>query len=193
MDKSNVILNKIDTNIYGIAVNHIADNFVENSGITKLGAIILPDCITTIGKRAFYKQTLLYDIALPGVKHIGDSAFEGCIHAVFTTGDNVEPTLETIGEKAFYNCPSIKLTKDQNFSEIGNEAFVGTGLKEINLGGSVQFIGVNVFNTCSSLKTIIILCPNPPTLNGVLYSSSTPLSTIKVPFSSLNIYQTSNV
>ncbi|MBQ0045522.1 MAG: leucine-rich repeat domain-containing protein [Mycoplasma sp.] len=186
--KGTVVIKDVLEEIYGIPVSVIPDNFCSNNQISRLSSVILPMSICQIGDYAFANQTNFYALAMPGVRCVGKSAFEGCGNvALLNTYD--QPQLEVAYEKAFYGCSAFNLSSVCNFSTIYDLAFAGSGIKEINLGGCISVIGKNCFSDCSRLETIIIPVTNPPKLRGPLYSGSAHPKAIKVPQNGIENYK----
>ena len=93
----------------------------------------IPDDVTVIGRRAFYKCTSLITLHLPSsVKKIEPEAFYGChnLKQIFFTDGLCE-----IGHRAFWFCSS---------------------LEEIDLPSSIMVVGSRSFECCSSLHTVHI-------------------------------------
>ena len=69
----------------------------------------------------------------------------------FTTQDNI------IGEKMFYECSKLqRMVLPTNVTAIQTNAFSRTGLKKIDIPGSVMKLGGDAFAYCSSLDTVVI-------------------------------------
>lgn len=115
-------------------------------GCTGLEKIInLPDTLQSIGVCAFYECSSLKSLKLSStVKSIGMSAFYGCTgFESFTLPSN----LESIGDYAFGECSGIKqLELPDSLKEIGYGAFSETGIKKLNIPGSVTTINAVIGN-----------------------------------------------
>ena len=186
------VVQKVLSNIYGDPVAKVADNFCANNSLTKLSAVVLPDSITEIGKNAFKNQNIFYGLAMPGVKYVGDSAFENCPNmSLLNREDLPQPRLAYAGEKAFYNCSSFSLASENVFVEIKDNAFYNTAITEIHLGGYLETIGFNCFSQCKQLKTIQISSLEPPYLSGSLGLNLIQLKAIKVPSELVKMYKNS--
>ena len=92
----------------------------------------------------------------------------------FTTQNDV------IGEKMFYECSKLEaMVLPTTITAIQTNAFARTGLKSIDIPGSVMTIGGDAFAYCSSLEKVVI-GKKVKTLNqGVFYSSSVKTAYIK--------------
>ena len=109
----------------------------------KLTSISLPNGIVSIGKRAFWACRNLTSIIIPyNVKYIGESAFLHCSglqsikvdvrNSIFDARDNCNAIIETQNNKLVLGC------------------------EKTSIPNSVTRIGVNAFNGCRSLRTIVI-------------------------------------
>lgn len=111
-------------------------------------AVVLPDSVTSIGDRAFYKNTKIKTFVVPArLQYIGESAFEGCggntygLETLTFEGGERDADLR-IEDRAFYGCQKIKtLTLTENVRYLGVAAFGGTYITEVtvNSNGSVTF------------------------------------------------------
>lgn len=107
-------------------------------------AVVLPDSVTSIGDKAFYKNTKITTFAVPArLQYIGESAFEGCTGITTLTFEGGEGDADLrIEDRAFYGCQKIKtLTLTENVRYLGVAAFGGTYITEVtvNSNGSVTF------------------------------------------------------
>lgn len=109
------------------------DYTVDNGEVTIIryvgpgGAVTIPDRIddlqvTKIGGSAFYNNTTLTSVTIPGsVTDIGTSAFLGCRSLTSVT---LPDSVSSIGESAFYRCYSLtSVTIPKHVSTIGPAAF----------------------------------------------------------------------
>ncbi len=185
-------INEILPEIYDIPVTKIADNLCSKSNVSKLAAVRLNDSIVEIGNSAFSNQTYLYNIVMSKVKYVGAEAFAGCYNMKLMNTYE-QPSLISVGARAFYQCSSFSFADDivHNLKTIGDEAFCGTKLTTSNLGSQIETIGIDCFSECQNLQYIKLATPNPPVLNGALYSKVTALQTIYVPANSVEIYKIS--
>ena len=147
--------------------------------------VILPDTIEEVGAKAFYHCYELSEINFTeNLKSIGEYAFaetsikeftipnemtivpKGLFYMCLslekvTTGDK----LDAICESAFYQCESLKSIDLHNVTQIDDDAFSYSGLREFNLPVSINYVGEGIISGCNSLKEITIsldggLCVN---------------------------------
>eukprot|EP00985_Skeletonema_marinoi_P035119 scaffold45679_cov168-Skeletonema_marinoi.AAC.1 len=64
--------------------------------------------------------------------------------------------LKTIGYRALYFCPSLKLVQIPGVIEIMAEAFAGCPLTHVTFGDKLERIRKAAFRSCKSLKSITI-------------------------------------
>ncbi len=97
-------------------------------GRKDLTEVLLPDCLTQIGDRAFMYCSELESLVIPaGVTQIGAEAFSGCFRL---------KTLEL----------------PEGLRSIGDGAFSGCGVRSLTLPASVTEIGANPFDSCEELS-----------------------------------------
>lgn len=123
--------------------------FYNCAAITKID---LPASVTTVGKNAFAGCTSLKEVAVRNGE-IGVSAFENC-----TGIEQLQlSSITNIDEYAFKNCPLItEVVLPATVTNLGKEAFYGTGLKEICIPNAVLTIGSGAFARCTSMTDAII-------------------------------------
>ncbi len=111
--------------------------------------------ITSIEEYTFANAIVLLNVTIPAtVKNIDKFAFVNCRRLVSLDLSNVE----TIGEKAFYNCDSLTtIAIPDTVTSIGKEAFAESDkLVAITIPGSVANIGQSAFAGCNRLKNVVI-------------------------------------
>lgn len=154
------------------AVGNLAFNSVAG-----VKSVTLPETVTNIGAASFSDCADLTDIRGTAVKSIGELAFSNCLNLA----DADFPAAEKIDENAFLNTAVINRAPSDSPVYIGKTLykFKGTvpentvftvkdgtlsiadrafekqsGLTEIDLGGSLKYIGSAAFARCSLLGSI---------------------------------------
>lgn len=88
-----------------------------------VGAVVIPPCVTRIGKAAFERCTALTGVMIPdSVTEIGYSAFDGCDHLRRVT---IPGSVERIGRGAFLACPLTEVSIPER-AEVGKKVFPDT-------------------------------------------------------------------
>lgn len=105
-----------------------ADTFGANNTITK---IILPESVKGISSHCCYYEESLTEVVMSS-------------------------NVDTIGDYAFSNCISLITTLPTGLKKVGDEAFVGTKIKEANFTDSLIRLGNSVFKDCVNLESIRI-------------------------------------
>ena len=133
--------------------------------------------VTTIGTNAFGGCTNLQTVEIPdGVKSIAQHAFTGCkslreieipdsvtvISGAFPYSGlekiKLSSNLKSIGQFTFLGCTSLKHVDIPNtVTEIRFQAFQSSGLTEITIPDSVQYIYDEAFSYCANLKEVRFL------------------------------------
>ena len=147
-------------------------SFADNSALKKIGEyafgndaslkrVELPDRLSQIGKRAFYKCSALGNVTFGnGMETLGEGVFEQC---VALTKISLPASLKEIGKRAFYKCAAIAEIDFANVEKVGNYAFYGcSALTGLNIPATLKEIGDYAFRNCG-LKTVIL----PSTLLSV--------------------------
>lgn len=154
------------------------------SNCTSLAEVSLPSTVTTIGNNAFENCTSLTSFTIPySATSVGVGVLSGCSaleeltmpqvfggHLVYVFGsyngyvDNflipsnlktVRVTGTDVAGYAFYYC-SIESVEIDNVTNIGENAFYGSSIKNIDLPRSLQSIGRGAFSYCSSLQSVVL-------------------------------------
>lgn len=115
-----------------------------------LSLLTLPDTVTEIEDRAFYRCRSLCALLPAGLKKVGAQAFYFC-----PLPDQPLPeSLEFIGEAAFFRCRFTSVTIPRSVVHIGDRAFHGSiPLKYLEFHHDPEFIGADIAN-----KIVIIRC-----------------------------------
>ena len=134
----------------GIQLQQILNDTFRGSSILRC---TLPASVTTIGNTAFCECKLLESVTLPnGLNTIGNSAFRYCekLNDVTLPG-----SLISVQDWAFANCTAMEnLTIEEGVSNISRDVFQFSGMKNVVLPSTLDFIGVNLFHQCSQLEVL---------------------------------------
>lgn len=121
-----------------------------SSTITEIGDYVFADCtslqnvfatddVERVGNGAFSGCSKITSLSLPAAAEIGVSAFSRCSALETVTLSDV---LEAIRASVFYKCSSLQtISLPESLTYIGENAFAETGLKNIEIGTSVEYIG----------------------------------------------------
>jgi hypothetical protein len=156
-------------------VKHIGDNAFSGTSLSKItlaynlehigkGAfrgcqkLTTVNCfaeqLTEIPDEAFAGCIGLTAFSVPsGVTSIGVSAFKNCTSlAAFGNSSN---SLESIGAEAFSSCISLSsMDFKAPLKSIGDSAFTGSGIAEVKLPNTVEYIGAYAFFACRPLEKL---------------------------------------
>ncbi len=169
-----------------------SDFVLENGIMSKYvgpgGDVVVPEGVTSIGKKAFSNCSSLTSVAIPaGVTSIGDSAFILCKNLKSVT---LPEGVTSIGSMAFYECTSLaSVTIPDSVTTIGDGAFENVGktmfhttervLKLIHRKDFIIKKGV-LERYCGPGGDIVI--PNSVTKIGWnAFNSCTNLSSVRIP------------
>ena len=141
--------------------------------------IVLPEGLESLGLYAFSANEQLENVSFPEtLTEIGGSAFEGTLWETLQTGqelfvivndclmrggteasgDIVLPEgVREIAANAFANCKELLGVQiPESVTKIGDEAFSGTGLKELVIPENVNEIGLSAFAFCEDLEQVTL-------------------------------------
>ena len=149
--------------------------------------------VTAIGDYAFANCYNLKSISIPEtVKSINDFSFYSCSGLTSIT---FPLSITSIGYDAFWNCAGLtSVTIPDSVTSIGAYAFCNCDkMTYVAIGSSVTSIGDQVF-VATPLAYITCLAETPPSLNsGYTYFYSYANTTLYVPQSSIEAYQSASV
>ncbi|MBE7077128.1 MAG: leucine-rich repeat domain-containing protein [Clostridiales bacterium] len=196
----------VDHIVFGEGVTEIAKSaFADASG---LQSIVLPstiqtikkntfkDChhltsvigsehITQIEKGAFKNCRALETINFDNVQRIEEGAFKGCYQLKNIGSIN---DLQYIGKQAFYGCSSLSnITFPVTLTEIEKEAFMESGLQDVNFSGGLQRIGDSAFRACGYLKFVDLFEERNVSVGQSVFKECYALETLILPDSMLDI------
>lgn len=130
---------------------------VSNTYVGDVGIITFEKPLTFIGNMAFYEQSKLQSIVIPNtVSTIGKKSFESCTGLLSV---KLPQGLTLIDDNAFYKCTSMKaLTFPDNVQKIGTYAFGSCNIafedNTLMLPKKLQTIGESAFSRCG-LRDIV--------------------------------------
>lgn len=147
------------------------------SGNTTLTQVIIPESVTSLGKKTFFGCVGLQKVqGLDNIEEFGDSCFTGCTalatlpfpvklrslgKATFANCDALSEILlpdsiTLIPEACFNGCASLKhIEIPSQTSTIEGNAFAGcASLDSISIPGAVESIGNGVFKGCSGIMSV---------------------------------------
>lgn len=134
------------TSTYKIYTMSLAGAF---AGMKTLRKLVLPGNMAEIGSCIAMGDTALTDVVLPdGIDKVPYRAFSGCSKLTKINLDGVK----SVGEAAFSGTQLLDIDLRQT-TEIGDYAFCNTLLKEADLS-SLDIVANNVFDGCERLKEV---------------------------------------
>ncbi len=145
----------------------------------KINQVIIEDGVESIGCYAFY-QSKAMSVQIPEtVTSIKMAAF-GASNLMEIT---VPGSVKVIGERAFYNCRSLKsATFYEGVQSIGVNAFHKCGIAYLDFPASITSVGAGAFMECDSLVQVRF-APGEQTvsLGDDLFSKCTWMSDVTLP------------
>ena len=141
-----------------------------------LKSLRLPDSVTTIGARAFARNTSLASVNIPsGITEIPDEAFARTKLGALTIPD----TVTRIGASAFEQAGLTSLSLPDTLTEIGSAAFKSNAkLTSVKLPNHLQSIPASAFLK-SGLETVTI--PETVTSIGPAAFADSQLTSVTLP------------
>lgn len=154
-------LGNIEYVFFDEKLNTIGDNaFAGCSKIKMFGTRNGEERYVDAGKYAFYKCSALESTSTLTFRNIGDSCFYNCAElSRVSLGRNIVGDKASYGgggkvpAGAFSGCAKLYNIDLQYIKSIGDKAFYGTAIKEVNLMVDCE-IGKNAFYNCKDLKAI---------------------------------------
>jgi hypothetical protein len=150
----------------------------------KSGAFDIPDGVSTIGWRAFYRCSALTSMNISGsVKVISNFAFEECSLASV----NIPDSVTSIALGAFKNCRDLtSVDVPEGVTSIADSMFYGcSALISVTLPVGVTTIGDQAFFGCASLTSVTI--PEGVNTIGSSAFALSGMTSISIPDSVVNI------
>lgn len=140
-------------------VTNIGDRaFYRCNGLT---SVVIPDGVTSIGDESFFCCRKLKNIVIPdGVTSIGYEAFSCCRKLKNIV---IPDSVTSIDCRAFEVCCSLtSIVIPDSVTSIGDHAFYEcSSLTSITIPDSVTSIGEGAFASCNSLTSITVASDNP--------------------------------
>ena len=143
----------IPDGVTGIQGGSLSSAFWERKGITE---VVIPDSVTSIGMRAFYKCISLKKVTIGNrVSSISNGAFYGC-----SALESVEipDSVTTIGKEAFYQCNTLaNVVIGNGVTTIEKDVFYQCKtLANVVIGNGVTTIGDHAFYDCRALTNVVL-------------------------------------
>lgn len=159
-------------------------------GCENLKSIVIPESMETIKGFAFMNCINLPSVTIPeGVTSVGNQAFSYC-ESLETVTFAGESEIEYLGGDVFSSCPNLRfviipdgisdlygsifsysgtadgyLALADGVTHIGGFLFYGSNCESYVVPASVKSIGFAAYAGCENMKELIMLCPEPPTLD----------------------------
>lgn len=117
--------------------------------------------ISIVGNSAFTNCVSLESLSMPKVLIVDDYAFDGCKKLKSICSGDI--TIQDYGDCSFRNCEKLAQDVNANVSTIGTSAFEGSGIKSLNITGTVGttlVINDTAFKNCKALQKANINLPN---------------------------------
>lgn len=127
------------------------------AGCSYLEEVVFPDCLETVGPRAFQDNKRMIRAVFPRacrLKHLSSECFSGCeaLEAIQLPGK-----VEEIGRRAFYKCIRLReIELPYTLKKIGKEGFYQCGFQELELPEGLLEIGEGAFRKCKELEYIYL-------------------------------------
>lgn len=144
----------IPEKVNGITVKKLGDGVLKNRGLTEL---ILPECITSIGKESIADNPDLKTVMATGVSSVDEKAFYNCINLknVFLGA------IQSVGEYSFYNVGSkvFEIRRNtfalniENLAYVPEGAFMNSAISEADISVPLT-LGNNAFANCNGLVNV---------------------------------------
>ena len=160
-----------------IGIGNYAFWYNDSSPNDFINNIVIPNTVTSIGNKAFYRCRKITSIDLTNVEYIGafsffdcsslesithfdklisigQFSFQGCVALSTVILPN---TVKSVGYGAFQNCEKLtNVVLSENMTSVESYSFYGCGFKSIAIPVSVESINSFAFSQCQFLESIII-------------------------------------
>ena len=140
--------------------------YVDDAEAVTIPATIGGRAVTVIAAEAFMENGKITSVRIPAsVTTIENMAFSQCANLQTVTLAEGS-ALKRVDFRAFYGCAALKqFPFDEGLSVIGEEAFAGCGLTEVNLS-HVSSLGERAFSGCAVLEKAVL-----PAIERIPYES----------------------
>ena len=155
-----------------------------DTGILTVNSVVAMTSVPWYPCRSTIKELII----TAEITDVANSAFEDYDSLVSVT---LPESVTSIGYAAFAGCRSlISIALPEGLTYIGCLAFTGcSSLITVTLPQNINFIGYAAFNDCVRLTNITVLNPVPISPCLAFYNVDKIASTLKVPASSVHLYQ----
>lgn len=125
-----------------------------------LEKVILPDTLSFFGWRMFLGCRALKEVNLPdGLPWICSETFKYCVSLEEIV---IPESVDEIDIEAFMGCGIRNINLPDSVRYIRDSAFRESALETIHIGKGLSRIHTGVFNGCSNLREVYITAPEPP-------------------------------
>ena len=119
----------------------------------KITAVVIPDTVKEIGKKAFINCSSLIDVKMSAnIEIIEEFAFSGPQITTIELPD----TLNELSRHAFAGCPLTEIVIPLSINEIEEAVFLGCDINALVIPGNVKKIEVGAFENCDFLKEVVL-------------------------------------
>ena len=142
--------------IAGLPVTYLdGDTFFRVPNAKSIKSVEIRANIKELAKNQFFIKENLETVVLPeGIEVIPEAAFFEC---TALKNINIPSTVKTLEFKAFFGCKALTdITLPAGIESIGQSAFEGTGLKEIDLSNVKKGYGDLSFGHCKNLESVTL-------------------------------------
>ena len=142
--------------IAGLPVTYLdGDTFFRVPNAKTIKSVEIKANIKELAKSQFFCKENLETVILPeGIETIPEAAFIECTSL---KNINIPSTVKTLEFKAFFGCKALDdITLPAEIESIGQSAFEGTGLKEIDLSNVKKGYGDLSFGHCKNLESVTL-------------------------------------